>query len=78
VRGDVSTGSLVLTLGAFALLTLGGWLGGTIVYVHGMRVLSLADEPTARAVVPRRPEKEQAEGGNESEPPAPTARPGAP
>jgi uncharacterized membrane protein len=73
LRGEVSTGSLVLTLGAFALLTLGGWLGGTIVFVHGMRVLNLAEEPAARAVVPGRPEKERADRGDEPErPPEPS------
>jgi hypothetical protein len=33
-------------------LTVGGWLGGTITFVHGMRVLSLADEPAAAAASP--------------------------
>lgn len=42
----------VLTLVGFLLLTLGGWIGGTITYVHGMRVLNLPEEPAARAVVP--------------------------
>jgi uncharacterized membrane protein len=65
VRGDVSGGSLALTLVAFALLTLGGWLGGSVVYVHGMRVLNLVEEPTARAVTPGHPDKERAEGGDE-------------
>jgi hypothetical protein len=40
----------------------GGWLGGTVVYVHGMRVLNLAEEPTQRAVTPGHREKEAAEG----------------
>jgi uncharacterized membrane protein len=48
----VTTTAFVLTLVAFAVLTLGGWLGGAIVYVHGMRVLGLADEPAERAVAP--------------------------
>jgi hypothetical protein len=53
----------VLTLIGFGLLTLGGWLGGAIVFVHGMRVLSLVDEPASRAAAPvPHPEKEQAEG----------------
>jgi uncharacterized membrane protein len=50
--GAVSTGSLVLTLVGFALLTAGGTMGGSITYVHGMRVLNLVDEPTARAITP--------------------------
>ena len=60
--GSVGGGSLVLTLVGFALLTLGGWLGGAIVFTHGMRVLKLVDEPTSRAVSPLpKPEKEEAE-----------------
>ena len=35
---NVTTGAFILTLLGFAILTLGGWLGGTIVFVHGMRV----------------------------------------
>jgi len=50
--GVVTTAGLILTLVAFGLLTLGGWLGGTIVFVHGMRVLGLVEEPTHRAVSP--------------------------
>lgn len=55
---------LVLTLIGFAFLTLGGWLGGAIVFTHGMRVLNLVDEPTSRAVTPGHPEKERAEPGS--------------
>ena len=64
VDGAIGGASLILTLVGFGLLTLGGWLGGAIVFVHGMRVLSLVDEPAARAVSPLpHPEKEEAEGG---------------
>jgi uncharacterized membrane protein len=60
--GEVSGSSLVLTLVGFAMLTLGGWLGGSIVYVHGMRVLNLVDEPALRAAAPTEtPEKKEAE-----------------
>jgi hypothetical protein len=38
-HGNVSSGSYVLTVVGFGFLTLGGWLGGAIVFVHGMRVL---------------------------------------
>ncbi|MEK6275882.1 MAG: DUF2231 domain-containing protein [Actinomycetota bacterium] len=63
VDGVVGGGSLVLTLAGFLVLTVGGWLGGAIVFVHGMRVLNLVDEPTSRAVSPMpHPEKEEAEG----------------
>jgi uncharacterized membrane protein len=62
-HADVSTGAFILTLLGFGFLTLGGWLGGSIVYVHGMRVLNLLHEPAARAAAPvPHPEKEMAEG----------------
>jgi uncharacterized membrane protein len=48
----VTTGAFILTLVGFVLLTTGGWLGGAITYVHGMRVLSLVEEPAAKAVAP--------------------------
>lgn len=38
-EGAVGAGAFVLTVIGFALLTLGGWLGGSIVFVHGMRVI---------------------------------------
>jgi uncharacterized membrane protein len=64
VAGDVGGASLVLTLVGFGFLTLGGWLGGTVVFVHGMRVLGLLREPTKRAISPiPHPEKEMAEEG---------------
>ena len=57
------TGPLVLTLVGFGMLTLGGWLGGSVVYVHGMRVLNLVHEPALRAVAPApTPEKKAAAG----------------
>lgn len=61
-NGEVTSGALVLTAVAFGMLTLGGWLGGSVVYVHGMRVLNLLREPARRAVAPvPHPEKEAAE-----------------
>jgi len=61
-RGSVGGGSLVLTLVGYILLAAGGWLGGAIVFTHGMRVLKLVDEPTSQAVSPlEKPEKEEAE-----------------
>src|ERR671937_1749193 len=64
LHGAVRTGPFILTLVGFAFLTLGGWLGGAVVFVHGIRVLSLTSEPPGRAVAPvPHPEKEEAEGG---------------
>ena len=61
VAQAVGTGGLVLTLFGFAFLTVGGTMGGSITYVHGMRVLNLVDEPTRRAIVPgTHEEKERA------------------
>jgi uncharacterized membrane protein len=62
-HGAVDAGPYVLTLIGFASMTVGGWLGGAIVYVHGMRVLNLLQEPAQRAASPApKPEKEMAEG----------------
>jgi uncharacterized membrane protein len=62
-HGAVRAAPYILTLIGFASMTLGGWLGGAIVYVHGMRVLNLVDEPAARAAAPvPHSEKERAEG----------------
>jgi uncharacterized membrane protein len=59
----IGGGAFVLTLAGYAVLALGGWLGGAIVFGHGMRVLKLVDEPTATIVSPApSPEKEEAEG----------------
>jgi uncharacterized membrane protein len=55
-RGDVSGLAFALTIVAFALLTLGGWLGGAIVFVHGMRVLNLVSERFERAAAPAPPD----------------------
>ena len=61
--GNVETGPYVLTLAGFLLLSVGGWLGGSVVFVHGMRVLNLVDEPARRAAAPvATPEKREAEG----------------
>jgi len=63
-HANTSDGAYALTLIGFAFMTLGGWLGGAVVFVHGMRVLSLVKEPAERAVAPvPHAEKEQAEGG---------------
>lgn len=52
VDREVTTASLLLTLLGFALLTVGGWLGGTVVYVHGMRVLGEEHKPVREAIKP--------------------------
>lgn len=60
----VHTSSLILTVVGFAVLAAGGTIGGSITYVHGMRVLDLVDEPTHKAIVPSASkEKEEAAEG---------------
>jgi uncharacterized membrane protein len=49
---EVTAWPFVLTLAGFGLLLLGGSFGGSIVFVHGMRVLNLVDAPTREAVSP--------------------------
>jgi uncharacterized membrane protein len=62
-EGNVHAGPFVLTVVGFLVMTLGGWLGGAVVYVHGMRVLNLVREPAGRAASPApKPEQEAAEG----------------
>ena len=62
IDGAVSDGAFILTLAGFAALTVGGWLGGTVVFNYGMRVLNLVEEPAARASSPvPHPEEEAAE-----------------
>ena len=67
--GKVTGAALILTLAAFALMTLGGWLGGTIVFVHGQRVLGLPNQPFAQAIRPAaHPEERAARPGSFTEP----------
>lgn len=47
-HGDVTTGGLVLTIAGFLVMTLGGWLGGKMVFVLGTRVVAQNDERVDR------------------------------
>jgi uncharacterized membrane protein len=49
---EVTAWPFVLTLAGCGLLLLGGSFGGSIVFVHGMRVLNLVEEPTRQAISP--------------------------
>ena len=56
-HGHVTTGGLIFTLSGAAVLTLGGWLGGSLVFVHGTRVRTAprgdqASEPATTATTP--------------------------
>ena len=46
--GEVTTGGLVFSLAGLVALTTGGWLGGAIVFVHGVRVLPAREDTTTR------------------------------
>jgi uncharacterized membrane protein len=72
--GRVTDGALILTVVGFAALTLGGWLGGTVVFVHGMRVLNLVDPPALQAMTPGSAEKEEPKESGEEGAPAGLAR----
>jgi uncharacterized membrane protein len=43
-RGDVTTGGLVFSVLGLVALTAGGWLGGTLVFVHGLRVIDTRED----------------------------------
>ena len=60
--GTVTDGAFLLTLIGFFVLTVGGWLGGSVVFNYGMRVLNLVEEPASRATSPiAQPEEDAAE-----------------
>ena len=62
IDGGVTDGAFILTLVAFFVLTVGGWLGGAIVFTYGMRVLNLVEEPAHQAASPvPEPEEKAAE-----------------
>ena len=51
---EVRLAALILGLGAETVLAVGGYIGGTIVFVYGNRVLNRPDTPIADALVPGR------------------------
>jgi uncharacterized membrane protein len=53
-NGDIETLALVLGVVAEALLVAGGYLGGTIVFVYGNRVLKRPEIPLRDALIPGR------------------------
>jgi hypothetical protein len=58
---EIRTLGLILGLVAEATLAAGGFLGGTIVFVYGKRVLKRPETPVADAVIPGRSEPEPGE-----------------
>jgi uncharacterized membrane protein len=57
-HGYITTGGLVLTLCGVIVLTTGGWLGGSLVFVHATRVLA-SHPDTADADLPEPSPTEQ-------------------
>jgi uncharacterized membrane protein len=52
----VETGAWILGLGAESLLAAGGYIGGSLVFVYGVRVLKRRQTPVADALIPGRAE----------------------
>lgn len=50
--GEASTAAIAMALIAYAVLAIGGWIGGSVVFVYGMRVLGEPETPTRQALSP--------------------------
>lgn len=76
--GEVGTTGGLLALGSLAALTIGGWIGGTITFVYGMRVESAGmDTPATSAISPAPSEEDSVEGASGGgSGPAPTGNAG--
>jgi uncharacterized membrane protein len=64
--GSIEVLPLILGLLALGTLATGGWIGGTMVYVYGVRVLKREDVPVRDALIP---------GGTPAEQPSPPKPP---
>lgn len=60
-EGRVETLAVVAGLAAQAVLTLGGYIGGSIVFVYGVRVLKRPETRVGDALIPGRAERAQAD-----------------
>jgi uncharacterized membrane protein len=63
--GNVTTLALALGIAAQVVLAGGGYIGGTIVFVYGVRVLKRPDVPVTDALVPGRAERTPAPAAQE-------------
>ena len=61
VHGRVETLGLALGIGAELLLTVGGYIGGTLVFAYAMRVENRPDAPIGDALIPGRLSRETAD-----------------
>ena len=62
---EVKTLGWILGLGAESLLAVGGYIGGTLAFVYGVRTLKREDAPIGDALVPGRAEGRMPEGRRE-------------
>jgi uncharacterized membrane protein len=65
--GTVETPALILGVAAELVLTAGGYLGGTIVFVYGVRVLGRREAPARDALIPGREAVNQSAAPSETE-----------
>ena len=65
VDGRIETLGLALGIAAEAVLTLGGYLGGALVFAYGVRVLKRPDAPIREALIPGGKTEAQSNGGTE-------------
>jgi uncharacterized membrane protein len=56
--GKAGASGALTALAAEFVLVVGGWLGGTVVFVYGERVLGRVEEPATRAALPQALERE--------------------
>lgn len=59
VDDRVPSSAAIVTVVAFLVLTLGGWIGGSMVYVHGVRVVGDEDASFGQAIRPSGPRDER-------------------
>src|SRR5918994_4644260 len=55
IAANVSSGAFILTLIGFGFLTLGGWIGGAVVYVYGGGGRNLPHQAQERGGAPQPP-----------------------
>lgn len=55
--GELPVLGAITAIVAFLALTVGGWIGGAIVFEHGMRVVGEPDMPTSAALSPTSPDE---------------------
>lgn len=59
VDDRIPAGAAITTIVAFLVLALGGWIGGSLAYVHGVRVVGDGDASFREAVTPSVPDRQR-------------------